>query len=142
LDASLGRKGLGGQVTIPVKKLSSEASKSSTAGTEPTSQAAGKPSSHSLSPQLALSAQGATPKAADGKSLIYPYTPYNEGKMDPQLTGWPLTDAEKEWVAKGEYYRKHGHEVKKHLPEMWFVTPTAARWGNDGQDNQWVAPSV
>ena len=22
--------------------------------------------------------------------LTYPYSPYNEGKMDPQLTGWPL----------------------------------------------------
>ncbi len=75
----------------------------------------------------------------DGKILIYPYAPYNEGKMDPQLTGWPLTDAEKDWVAKGEYFRKPGHEVQKHLPEMWFVTPTAARWGKDGEENLWVA---
>jgi hypothetical protein len=26
-----------------------------------------------------------------------------------------------------------GHEVPKHLPEMWFLTPTAARWGKDGE---------
>jgi hypothetical protein len=69
-----------------------------------------------------------TPKTADGKSLVYPYAPYNEGKLDPQLTGWPLTDAEMAWAAKGEYERKPGHEVKKHLPKMWFVTPTAGRW--------------
>ncbi len=71
--------------------------------------------------------------------LSYPYAPYNEGKMDPQLTGWPLTDAEIAWVAKGEYTRKPGHEVQKHLPEMWFVTPTAGRWGKDTEDNVWVA---
>jgi lysophospholipase L1-like esterase len=71
--------------------------------------------------------------------LTYPYAPYSEGRMDPQLTGWPLTDAEREWVSKGEYFRKPGHEVQKHLPEMWFVTPTAARWGNDGEQNVWVA---
>jgi platelet-activating factor acetylhydrolase IB subunit beta/gamma len=75
----------------------------------------------------------------DGKSLLYPYAPYNEGKMDPQLTGWPLTDAENAWVAKSEYTRKPGHEVQKHLPEMWFVTPTAARRGKDGEENLWVA---
>ena len=80
-----------------------------------------------------------TPKTADGKGLVYPYAPYNEGKMDPQLTGWPLTDAEKTWVAKGEYTRKPGHEVSKHLPEMWFVIPTAGRWGGDSEDNAWVA---
>ncbi len=75
----------------------------------------------------------------DGKNLVYPYAPYNEGKMDPQRAGWPLTDAEKAWVAKGEYFRKPGHEAQKHLPEMWFVTPTAARWGKDGEENTWVA---
>ncbi len=71
--------------------------------------------------------------------LTYPYAPYNEGRMDPQLTGWPLTDAEHAWVNKGEYTRKPGHEVQKHLPEMWFVTPTAAHWGKDGEENVWVA---
>ena len=80
----------------------------------------------------------ATQVINDDKHLLYPYAPYNEGKMDPQLTGWPLTDAEKAWVAKGEYTRKPGHEVQKHLPEMWFVTPTAARWGKDGEENLWV----
>jgi thiol-disulfide isomerase/thioredoxin/lysophospholipase L1-like esterase/tetratricopeptide (TPR) repeat protein len=70
--------------------------------------------------------------------LTYPYAPYHEGKMDPQLTGWPLTAEELAWVAKGEYFRKPGHEAQKHLPEMWFVVPTASRWGGDGQANEWI----
>ena len=41
-------------------------------------------------------------------------------------------------MTKGEYFRKPGHEVQKHRPEMWFVTPTAARWGNDGEANKWL----
>ena len=70
--------------------------------------------------------------------VTYPYAPYNEGKMDPQLTGWPLTLEELDWVAKEEYFRKPGHELQKHLPEMWFLTPTAARWGNEGEPNLWI----
>ena len=58
--------------------------------------------------------------------------------MDPQLHGWPLTAAEVAWTAKGEYFRKPGHELQKHLPEMWFVTPTAARWGGDSEPNLWI----
>ena len=72
--------------------------------------------------------------------LTYPYAPYNECKMDPQLTGWPLTDAELAWVTKEEYSRKPGYEVLKHLPDMWSVVPPAAHWakpeGSTG--NLWV----
>jgi beta-glucosidase len=84
---------------------------------------------------------GPAPKTADGKSLVYPYAPYNEGKLDPQLSGWPLTDAEKSWVLRDEYTRKPGHEAQKHLPGMWFVTPTAGRWrGEDAtHGNAWLA---
>jgi platelet-activating factor acetylhydrolase IB subunit beta/gamma len=106
------------------------------------SSAAAKPQPDSASAPAAATLDEAllkpTPKTADGKSLIYPYAPYNEGKMDPQLTGWPLTDAEKAWVAKGEYTRKPGHEVQRHLPEMWFVVPTAGRWGGEKESNAWV----
>ncbi|MBM3891045.1 MAG: hypothetical protein FJ388_18180, partial [Verrucomicrobia bacterium] len=72
--------------------------------------------------------------------LKYPYAPYNEGKLDPQIAGWPLTDAERAWVAKPEYNRKPGHEVQKHLPQMWAVTPTAAHWKTkDGSaGNLWI----
>ncbi len=86
------------------------------------------------------------PKAAAGivlKStsvLSYPYEPYNQGQLDPQLAGWPLSDAELAWVQKPEYTRKPGHEILKHLPEMWFVTPTASHWqAKDGsQTNVWI----
>jgi lysophospholipase L1-like esterase len=72
--------------------------------------------------------------------LTYPYAPYNEGKMDEQLTGWPLTDAERAWVLKEEYSRKPGHEAQKHLPQFWAVTPTAGHWKTqDGSaSNPWL----
>jgi platelet-activating factor acetylhydrolase IB subunit beta/gamma len=72
--------------------------------------------------------------------LSYPYKPYNQGKLDPQLTGWPLSEAELGWVQKPEYTRKPGHEAQKHLPEFWFVTPTASHWqAKDGSGvNEWV----
>lgn len=77
-------------------------------------------------------------RASEPPRLTYPYSPYNEGKMDPQLTGWPLNEEEMAWVLKGEYTRKPGHLVDKHLPEMWFVTPTASRWGKDPAMNDWI----
>ncbi|MBI5835320.1 MAG: hypothetical protein HZB16_23680 [Armatimonadetes bacterium] len=80
----------------------------------------------------------AAPRAA-AAVVSYPYAPYNEGKMDPQLTGWPLTEAEQAWVAQGEYTRKPGHEVQKHLPEMWPVVPSAPVWpAPDGHGNLWL----
>ena len=69
--------------------------------------------------------------------LTYAYAPYNEGKLDPQITGWPLSLDELAWVNKGEYTRKPGHDVQKHLPEMWPITPSAARWG-EGETNPWL----
>jgi lysophospholipase L1-like esterase len=121
LDATLGGKGLGAAVVLPKKD----------SATKPSSATEAKPATP----------EGPTPKSADGKSLLYPYAPYNEGKLDPQLTGWPLTEAEMAWANKEEYTRKPGHEIKKHLPEMWFVTPTAGRWrGKDATyGNVWLA---
>ena len=121
LDPTLGGKGLGPAVVLPSKETSAK----------PTATPESKPATPA----------GPTPKSADGKSLLYPYAPYNEGKLDPQLTGWPLTEAEMVWANKDEYTRKPGHEIKKHLPEMWFVTPTAGRWrGKDATyGNVWLA---
>jgi beta-glucosidase len=121
LDPTLGGKGLGYAVVIPKKETA----------TKPGSAPANKPATPA----------GPTAKTADGKSLLYPYAPYNDGKLDPQLTGWPLTEAEIAWANKEEYTRKPGHEIKKHLPEMWFVTPTAGRWrGKDATyGNVWLA---
>ncbi len=62
-------------------------------------------------------------------ALDYPYTPYNEGKMDPQLTGWPLTEEEKAYVLLAEHDRRPGREANQHLPAMWPVTPSAGNWG-------------
>lgn len=63
------------------------------------------------------------------QALDYPYAPYNEGKMDPQKTGWPLTPEEESFALKPEHERRPGIEAKKHLPSMWPVTPTAGNWG-------------
>ena len=98
-----------------------------------------EPSAATISPS-----QASFPAATihlDSKSVLtYPYVPYNEGKVDPQITGWPLTEPEMAWVLKEEYTRKPGHEVSKHLPEMWAVTPTAGHWksqpGKEG--NPWL----
>jgi platelet-activating factor acetylhydrolase IB subunit beta/gamma len=102
-----------------------------------------KPAAAAEAPAPAGAAQ---PKAAAGlvlkmqPVLKYPYAPYEEGKLDPQRTGWPLTEAELAWVAKGEYERKPGHESHKHMPDMWFVTPTASHWkAKDGSGrNLWI----
>jgi platelet-activating factor acetylhydrolase IB subunit beta/gamma len=121
LELTLGGKGLGPAVMLPSKQTLAQPS--APAETKPTT------------------ATGPSPKTADGKSLLYPYTPYNEGKLDSQLTGWPLSDAETAWVNKEEYTRKPGHEVSKHLPAMWFVTPTAGHWSvkDPTYGNAWLA---
>jgi platelet-activating factor acetylhydrolase IB subunit beta/gamma len=62
-------------------------------------------------------------------ALEYPYAPYNEGKMDPQKNGWPLTQAEKDYIAKPSYQRRPGKEANQHLPKMWPVTPSADSFG-------------
>ncbi|HEX8911575.1 MAG TPA: hypothetical protein VF796_04385, partial [Humisphaera sp.] len=80
--------------------------------------------------------------AARPAPVAYPYAPYNEGRMDPQPTGWPLSDAARRYVETPEYSRKPGHEANKHLPEMWPVTPSAAHWGagaDGGNGNRWLA---
>ena len=130
LDKFLGGKGLGGDVIIPAKKTG--------AATPAATSSSAAPTTANASPLESLLKP--TPKTSDGKSLVYPYPPYNQSKLDPQLTGWPLTDAEMAWATKGEYERKPGHEVKKHLPEMWFVTPTAGRWkSKEGSaSNPWI----
>jgi platelet-activating factor acetylhydrolase IB subunit beta/gamma len=69
-------------------------------------------------------------------AVEYPYAPYREGSMDPQLSGWPLTQAEETYVLTPEYGRKPGHEAKKHLPALWPVTPTAAHWGSHDPHNR------
>jgi platelet-activating factor acetylhydrolase IB subunit beta/gamma len=133
LGRLLGPEGIGGEVVIPAKKDQPAAQNGaqSPATSSPKTAAPAALGEEMLRP---------TAKSADGRSLIYPYGPYNESKLDPQTTGWPLTAAEVAWVKRQEYFRKPGHEAQKHLPEMWFVTPTAGFWqAKDGSEaNAWV----
>lgn len=60
----------------------------------------------------------------------YAYGPYNEGRMDPQVEGWPLTPEERAYVVeRAEHERRPGRESLKHLPQLWPVVPSAGHWG-------------
>lgn len=60
----------------------------------------------------------------------YSYGLYNEGRMDPQLEGWPLTAEERAYVVeRAEHNRRPGRESLKHLPKLWPVVPAAGHWG-------------
>jgi hypothetical protein len=63
------------------------------------------------------------------QAMDYPYVPYNEGKMDPQKTAWPLTEEERKYVLLPEHERRPGREINQHKPAMWPVTPSAGFWG-------------
>ena len=72
---------------------------------------------------LLLSALLFTSQAA--RALVYPYP-----IVEPQNTGWPLTDEERTYVvAKPEHDRRPGRESNKHLPQLWPVVPSAGHWG-------------
>lgn len=63
-------------------------------------------------------------------ALDYPYAPYNEGKMDPQITGWPLNQQAIDYVAKGAYLRRPGSESGAQKIEYLPYTPQADGSGN------------
>lgn len=75
-----------------------------------------------------------------GLALEYPYAPYNQGKMDPQLTGWPLNPAMIEYVSKHTALRRPGSEPGGVGYSAWKefgpVTPSA---DGDGNPNWYVA---
>jgi beta-glucosidase len=58
-------------------------------------------------------------------ALEYPYAPYNEGKLDPQLTGWPLSAAALEYVAKPTHQRRPGTESGGQKMAFLPYTPSA-----------------
>lgn len=63
-------------------------------------------------------------------AIDYSYAPFNEGKMEPQPSGWPLTAEERAYVVdKAEHERRPGRESNKHLPQLWPVIPSAGHWG-------------
>jgi len=77
---------------------------------------------------LAVSFQG-----RETPPLQYEYAPYNEGKLDPQLSGWPLTAEERAYVVdKAEHDRRPGRESNKHLPQLWPIVPSAGYWAGTG----------
>lgn len=57
--------------------------------------------------------------------LDYPYAPYNQGKMDPQTSGWPLNEAALTYVAKHAYQRRPGTESGGQRMEYLPYTPSA-----------------
>ena len=73
-----------------------------------------------------------------GQAFQYQYAPYNAGAMDPQLTGWPVSDAEKLYIQQAEYLRYPGKETSKDTngqpngTTIWNMvaqTPNTQGWG-------------
>jgi lysophospholipase L1-like esterase len=80
-------------------------------------------------PALMVCLRMGAPAPPDAPSFRYPYAPYNAGKVDPQVSGWPLSDPERAHALKPEHERRPGREANQHLPAMWPVTPAAGFWG-------------
>lgn len=57
-------------------------------------------------------------------ALDYPYL-----TTEPQKTGWPLTEEEKNYVSIPEHQRRPGQETNQHRPALWPVVPSAGYWG-------------
>ncbi len=57
-------------------------------------------------------------------AVDYPYQ-----TTEPQKTGWPLNDEERDYVLRPEHERRPGREANKHLPSLWPVVPSAGHWG-------------
>ena len=65
----------------------------------------------------------------------YEYENYNLLKMDPQITGWPISDAERAYCNIGENDRRPGKETPSKIQQMKYVPTTPAALGGDG----WLA---
>jgi beta-glucosidase len=48
---------------------------------------------------------------------------------EPPSAGWPLNEAETNYVLRPEHERRPGVADKKYQPTLWPVTPTAGHWG-------------
>jgi uncharacterized repeat protein (TIGR02543 family) len=65
----------------------------------------------------------------------YPYAPYNQGLMDPQLKGWPISVAESNYITtKAEYERYPGREPGGGGASIWNMVPVTpnTQSGSDG----------
>jgi len=66
--------------------------------------------------------------ASEAPPITYPYAPYHEGHMDPQITGWPLSAEGRAWAIRPRDQRRPGDEAGKPQPELIPVVPSAGRW--------------
>lgn len=61
--------------------------------------------------------------------LDYAYAPCMARRLDPQLTGWPLSPEGLAFAQRPEHERRPGLEQGQHLPALWPVVPAAGWWG-------------
>jgi platelet-activating factor acetylhydrolase IB subunit beta/gamma len=61
--------------------------------------------------------------------ILVGYFPLAGRCAEPPAVGWPLSEAETNYVLRPERERRPGVEEKKHQPALWPVTPTAGHWG-------------
>lgn len=66
--------------------------------------------------------------AAADPPIRYPYGPYHEQRMDPEITGWPLTAAGRAWAIKPRDDRHPGAEAGHVRHELIPLVPAAGRW--------------
>jgi hypothetical protein len=77
---------------------------------------------------LLVALLGAALAASEAPPITYPYAPYHQGRMDPQITGWPLSAEGRAWAIRPRDQRRPGDEVGKPQPELVPVVPSAGRW--------------
>lgn len=66
----------------------------------------------------------------NAQALEYPYVPYNQGKLEPRLTGWPLTPEELDFIGKASHTRRPGSESGATKISFLPYTPSAEGSGN------------
>ena len=84
---------------------------------------------HALILLLLAACHWTTCSAPMAQALEYPYAPYNEGKMDPQKTGWPCDGGGAGLCLESGARPPAGSRDQQALPAMWPVTPSAGFWG-------------
>jgi len=61
--------------------------------------------------------------------IVVLYFPLAGRCAEPPAAGWPLSEAEANYVLRPEHERRPGVAEKKYQPTLWPVTPTAGHWG-------------
>jgi len=77
---------------------------------------------------LPLALIGSALAANEAPPITYPYEPYHQGRMDPKITGWPLSAEGRAWAIQPREQRRPGDEAGKALPDLIPVVPSAGRW--------------